>query len=190
MAQLTYKIADSTAELAQILALQTANHFSNLNASAKAAQGFVTVQHTLAQLEAMAKSSPQFIAMQGDQVIGYVLSMNYQMKDTVPSLTPLFEELDQFSYEGVPLSKQSFMIGGQTCIDQSFRGMGVMQALYNRMQTEVGDQYTGCITEISDLNQRSLKAHEKMGFETIHRYDDWQQEWHIVLWNWKKKNEH
>jgi len=37
------------------------------------------------------------------------------------------------------------------------------------------------ITEISTRNHRSIRAHEKVGFETIKEYESDGKEWKIVL---------
>ncbi|RZK41861.1 MAG: GNAT family N-acetyltransferase [Pedobacter sp.] len=187
MKKIIYQLAQSDSDLQEILNLQLKNHFSNLSDSAKTEQGFLTVRHELAQLQAMRENSPQFLAKCEGRVVGYVLSMHYGMRDTVPALAHLFEELDQFSYKELPLSKHPFIICGQTCIDSDYRGLGIMQQLYHNMREELSKAYTGCVTEISGLNQRSLNAHGKIGFETITKYNDRGQEWNIVLWDWKKQ---
>ena len=181
---LNYRIAQVDEELNEILALQSANHYTSLSPSEKNEQGFLTVRHSLAQLQAMALAAPQFIAFHESKLAGYVLTMTFDMKATVPSLAPLFEEFEEFSYNDLKLSEQPFVVCGQTCIHRDFRGMGIMHALYNNMSRSLSSTYKGCITEISELNQRSLKAHAKIGFEIIHTYFDGQQHWNVVLWQW------
>ena len=41
------------------------------------------------------------------------------------------------------------------------------------------------VTEISTRNQRSLRAHARVGFEPVHRYRDDVDEWEIVAWDWR-----
>jgi L-amino acid N-acyltransferase YncA len=40
------------------------------------------------------------------------------------------------------------------------------------------------VTEVSTKNQRSLKAHEKVGFKNVFTYEDGIDEWNVVIWNW------
>jgi len=57
--------------------------------------------------------------------------------------------------------------------------------LYQKHREVYSNQYDFILTEISTSNLRSLKAHEKMGFETIYTYQDSVDEWNVVVWNWK-----
>ena len=46
-------------------------------------------------------------------------------------------------------------------------------------------QFDLLVTEISANNPRSQKAHEKVGFKTIHNYRDDIDEWNVVVWDWQ-----
>jgi hypothetical protein len=47
-----------------------------------------------------------------------------------------------------------------------------------------GRYFDFLLTEISINNPRSLKAHEKIGFQTIYTYKDAMDEWNVVVWDW------
>ena len=68
MIQITH--ASSTEDLLGILALQLENHLNTLSTEEKESQGFVTVRHTLEQLEEMNKIAPHIIAKIEDEVVG------------------------------------------------------------------------------------------------------------------------
>jgi L-amino acid N-acyltransferase YncA len=74
---------------------------------------------------------------------------------------------------------------GQICVDKEFRGKGLFEELYQGHKEIYGSGFDFIITEISTSNHRSLRAHEKVGFETIHQYTDEMDEWAVVVWNWK-----
>jgi L-amino acid N-acyltransferase YncA len=74
---------------------------------------------------------------------------------------------------------------GQICIDKNYRGKGVFNNLYQHHKKIYQTKFDLLITEISTHNPRSQKAHEKVGFKTIHNYKDVMDEWHVVGWDWQ-----
>jgi L-amino acid N-acyltransferase YncA len=56
--------------------------------------------------------------------------------------------------------------------------------LYHQHKISYGKEYELLVTEISTKNQRSLKAHEKVGFKNVFTYEDGIDEWNVVIWNW------
>jgi ribosomal protein S18 acetylase RimI-like enzyme len=74
---------------------------------------------------------------------------------------------------------------GQICIEKEYRGKGIVPMLYNKHKEIYSSQYDFILTEISTRNIRSLKAHEKIGFKTIHYHRDQLDEWAVVIWDWK-----
>jgi RimJ/RimL family protein N-acetyltransferase len=73
---------------------------------------------------------------------------------------------------------------GQICVDKNYRGKGLVQELYNKHKEIYSTKYQLLITEVSTANIRSQKAHEKVGFTTIHTYKDAMDEWNVVVWEW------
>jgi RimJ/RimL family protein N-acetyltransferase len=47
------------------------------------------------------------------------------------------------------------------------------------------DSYDFVITEIATRNTRSIRAHEKVGFQLLHRFKDDKEEWDVVIWDWR-----
>ena len=47
------------------------------------------------------------------------------------------------------------------------------------------DRFDFVVTQIATRNKRSMRVHERIGFETILIHRDAADEWAIVLWNWK-----
>jgi GNAT superfamily N-acetyltransferase len=106
-------------------------------------------------------------------------------KQDFPILVPLFDLFDQIEYKGRKISSYHYLIVGQTCIDKSYRGKGILQKLYAAYKNRFQPKYDFAISEIATRNRRSLHAHEKIGFHTVHEYvapDG--VGWSIVLWPW------
>ena len=74
---------------------------------------------------------------------------------------------------------------GQICVAREYRGLGLVKQLYQQHRACYGNQYDFLLTEVATRNQRSLRAHEKLGFHAIHTYHDAMDEWQVIIWDWK-----
>ena len=172
----------------QLLDLQQRNLKKNISKEEMDEQGFVTVEHNFDKLHAMNSSLPQIVAYKNNTIVGYALSMPITFKNIIPELTPMCELLDTLHYQGLPLKKYNYYIMGQICIDKSARGIGVFKKLYEMHAQEFAGKFDFIVTEVSINNKRSMRAHEKVGFKTIHEYFDPENNdtWAVVLWDFKK----
>ena len=182
-----YTVAKTDLELQQILSLQKANLPDNLSDLEIESQGFVTVSHDFDLLAAMNAKEPHIIAKSNDEVIGYALVMLETFKNQIPILAPMFEQIRTIHYKGKPMSEMAFFIMGQVCIAKPFRGQGVFQGLFDKMKEEMSTDYQMVVTEVATRNVRSVKAHAKVGFETIREYQEagGGEQWEIIAWDWK-----
>ncbi|MBN1208808.1 MAG: GNAT family N-acetyltransferase [Myxococcaceae bacterium] len=172
------------AELEQILALQRENLKQALSAEEMRSQGFVTLQHDLAALEQMHALAPSIIARQGEELVGYALTMPRECRALMPVLVPMFELFDRLDYRGRPLKDYRFYVMGQIAIAKAHRGRGLFELLYDKHRELYQHQFDFVITEVSASNHRSLRAHERVGFQTVHTYRDATDEWAVVAWDW------
>ena len=180
-----YTTAKTISDLRQIIDLQAANLPANISEEEFHKEGFVTVKHDLNLLKEMNGITPHIIAKKGEKIIGYTLSMNKVFQSRIPVLKPMFEQIDALSFEDNPLSCADYIIMGQVCIAKGYRGQGIFRGLYHEMKSSLSSKYPYVITEIDYLNKRSLKAHQKVGFEQLHEYHSADEKhWIIVLWNW------
>jgi len=169
-----YQLTQTEEELRQILALQQRNLPKNLSESEKKEHGFVTVKHSLTTLKKLHNIHPHCIAKYNDKVIGYALSMDVSCKEDIEVLKPMFNKIDA-------IYKDSYMVMGQVCIDKNFRRKGVFKKLYRSMKAHFSSKYNAIITEIDTKNIPSIKAHQKIGFTELIRYDFDNKEWSIVI---------
>jgi GNAT superfamily N-acetyltransferase len=176
--------AKNTEDLVKIISLQRENLKINLSLKEQKKEGFVTVQHTLKQLEKLQSFSPQILAEKGNILAGYALVMTKELSDEIPVLSPMFKLLNSLSYKGVKLKNLNYYVMGQVCIAKNFRGQGLFRQLYSSQKALLAKLFDFCITEISTSNLRSLKAHQRLGFTVIHVHHDPIDEWNIVLWDW------
>lgn len=165
-----YTFAKTEEDLAGILALQVANLPGSISHEEALEQGFLTVVHDLDLLRDMNSPHPHTIAKEGDEVIGYALSMTEAFKERIPVLIPFIEKMQEMEWAGRPASDYRYILMGQVCVAKSHRGQGVFEGLYRKMQERMAPHFELIITEISDRNPRSLRAHEKAGCVEMIRY--------------------
>ena len=179
------KPVTTIAELQQILHLQQQNLRGKNSQQQEKEQGFVTVTHDISQLQQMNQLEPSIIVKDNDAMAGYALVMTVDCSGIVPELFSMFAGLNKLEYQGKPLSEYHFYVMGQVCVAEAYRGKGVFDILYQQHRESFSSKYDFIITEIATRNTRSLRAHERVGFKTIHAYTDELDEWAVVIWDWK-----
>lgn len=183
-----YKTVENRHETEQILALQAENLAKGLTVEEIAAQGFVTVHHDPIVLWEMQQTSPSVIATSGGELAGYCLMMPRSFAPRIPELVPMFALLNTLSWQGQPLSTGRWFVMGQVCVAKAFRSQGVFDGMYQHLKTVYAPHFDWVITEIAVRNARSCRAHERVGFEIMHRYTDpvSGEDWLVVIWDWTK----
>lgn len=183
-----FTTVSTRAEVQQILDLQACNHPSALSAETMSEQGFVTVQHDPDVLWRMNQAFPSVIARDGDTLAGYCLVMPQAFRSEVPILEPLFVLLENLSWRGKPLREGRWFVMGQVCVAEAYRGQGVFDGMYQKLREVCRPHFDFVVTEVAARNTRSLRAHERVGFETFHIYPDdvTGERWHVIAWDWKR----
>lgn len=179
----TLTIASSDRHLEEILALQRRYSARALSPEQQSEEGFVFAEHTLPLLRRMAAAAPQAIALADDRVVGYCLALPLAMRDELPSLRPMFEAFERSVYRDRPLPDYRLIVGGQVCVDREYRGQGLLARLYEQVRVSLPFPCDLCVTEVALRNVVSLRAHERMGFQTISTYSDGREDWAIVAWD-------
>jgi predicted GNAT superfamily acetyltransferase len=167
-------------EISELLALQTANLAINLDAETIESQGFVTFVYSPEVIEKMMQAAPQIVARADGQIIGYALTTTVEVGLDNELMRPLVE----LSQKLPPLSTKPIYFMGQVCVRAGYRGIGVFDALYQEHKEVFKYQYKAVVTEIASDNLRSLAAHRRVGFQTLHTgFDEVHgKEWHVVAW--------
>lgn len=184
---LTVTTVQSDADVQGILTLQQANLRKNVSADVQLDQGFVTVEHDPAVLTRMNQAAPSVIAKDGDTVVGYCLTMLPDFADDVPELKPLFQSIGELIYHEQPIHSYPYYVMGQVCVGDGYRGQQLFDRMYQHQRDVYGDRYRLLITDISEHNARSLRAHARVGFAPLHRFFDpvIGEDWIVVVWDWQ-----
>lgn len=171
-------------QLKQILQLQAENLRTNISAETQQQQGFVSLQHSFEVLKQMHALAPGIIAIDDGKLAGYALTMPRECRNIVPDLDPMFSSFEQTIWNGRPLSEYRFYVMGQICVAEAWRGQGIFDALYQQHKLSYSKDFDCIVTEIATRNLRSMRAHERVGFKTIHVHEDELDEWAVVIWDW------
>lgn len=177
------RAAESDEELRRILSLQAANLRAKLDPVTRRSQGFVTLCHDLELLRSMCGRWQHVVAasLAGD-VVAYALVMLVEFRSRLPDLDAMFERLQRLSFKGRPIPDLRFYIMGQICVAREHRGRGLVEQLYAEHRRRMSPHFDLMVTEIDHENPRSLRAHEKAGFQVVDEYrgDDGRQ-WLVVV---------
>lgn len=173
---ITYTKSSSLNDLKQILKLQEQNLPQTLSKKEQLQQGFLTVKHSLDILQRMQEKCPHSIVKFDNEIVGYALSMTKDFASEIPILKPMFKEISK------KFDHDNYLVMGQICISKKYRGLGIFRNLYHFMRTEICKaKYDFIITEIDLRNERSLNAHNSVGFETLKNYTNEDKNWRIVF---------
>jgi L-amino acid N-acyltransferase YncA len=178
-----FTTVSTPAEVSEILELQAANLSSALTADAMARDGFVTVRHDPAVLQRMNEAAPAIVAKVEGRVVAYALVMPRTYAADVPILRSLFDLLDTLSWQGVPLrDNPRWFVMGQICVAEGYRGRGVFDGLYRAMAERYLHRFDFTVTDVATRNARSLRAHARVGFETLAIFTDPDtgEEWNVI----------
>lgn len=172
-------------ELEQIQQLNRQNLKQSLSAEEIEQEGFLSWFYSLELLQQLHRLAPSIVVKDNDDVIGYALVTLKEACDFHPDLQTMIANLQSVYYQDKLLMTYDFYIMGQVCVDKKYRGRGVFKLLYEHHKLTYSHTYPLLVTEISTNNKRSVRAHEKLGFENIFTYRDSLDEWSVVVWNWR-----
>jgi GNAT superfamily N-acetyltransferase len=181
-----YTTSQAPEVLAQILHLQERNLAAHLSLAEASEQGFVTVRHDPQVLRQICGEHGHVAALDGDRVVGYALVMLKEFAGAIPVLVPLFELLDRVSFGSASVGDLNYFVMGQVCVAREFRGTGVFRGLYGELAARMSGSFSLVVTEVATRNTRSLRAHAKVGFRSLHRYvSPEREEWDVIAWDWQ-----
>jgi hypothetical protein len=178
-----FRGATSEGDLRGILALQAANTPSAISADELRREGFVTLRHDLPTLRMICGDFAHIIATPAgaDEVAAYALVMLPEHREVFPALGPMFERFDSVPALRSMLGERRWYFMGQICVGKAHRGCGLVEGMYAEHRRLMGGAFDLVVTLIDRANPRSLRVHERAGFETIDAYQSADgREWVIV----------
>jgi GNAT superfamily N-acetyltransferase len=168
--------------------LQELNLRQHISAQESIDHGFLTASYTIEYLQEMNLACPSIIAKEGNKVIGYALVTTKKVRYGHDLVEDLFDAIDKSEYNGKSLSDINYVVVGQLCVAKEYRGQDLTQKLYGHFRDCLSNEFSYLVTDVALANTRSLRAHEKRGFQVINQLIYGDLKWNIVLWDWKVEN--
>lgn len=150
----------------------TANLIQNKDLSAQKNDGFLIANYTKDTLKKFHKICPILLAIDTNEVIGYVIVGNEKSVGIDPIVDAMIKE-GKNQVEGTDLTitnKHIFVI--QVCVKKAYRKKGVFQKLYASLILKYKNTHDLILTEVVSHNYLSLRAHKRFGFKTLHLQND------------------
>lgn len=170
--------------------LQEANLRHNLSPSEAMKEGFVTAEYSVEFLDKMSRIYPAAIAKAGGSVVGYALIVSKELRGEHALLDDMMDVIDNIQLKDTSLTcfqSHPYVLCGQLCIAQGYRGKNLAMQLYNCLRSvvqSISPEIHFCLTEVAHDNKRSLRAHEKCGFKVVKTHSFGGTGFDIVLWDW------
>lgn len=157
-------------DIDSILRLQSLNLYSNLS-PAELTQGFVTTPITAEQIKVILAQAGLFVAEEEGKVIGYAYAGSWDYFFQWGIFPYMLSRLTQTDFCGEAITADNSFQYGPVCLDRAWRGSGTFPQLFATMRSSLAERYPIGITFINRLNQRSLKAHQKLNLEIIDEFE-------------------
>lgn len=154
-----------------VLALQERYLYRNLSESERQ-KGFVTTPFTVSQLEAIIELNGLFIAEnESDNVIAYAFAGSWKYFEQWEIFNFMVSRFPQLSFNGNKITTENSFQYGPVCIDEKYRGKGLLNQIFEEMRLEFCKKYPISITFINKINAISTAAHiKKLGWEIIDEF--------------------
>jgi exonuclease III len=148
-------------DLEAILKLQEKYHVSNLTEAEKQAKGFVTMRVTAEQFTHLINSGGVFIAIRNGQLGAYSLISPWDFYRQWPIIQKMEAILPTLKYKNAVLTVENSFQYGPVCIDEAFRGQGILTRLFKAIEVVYQPRFEYAITFINKVNELSIQAHTR-----------------------------
>jgi RimJ/RimL family protein N-acetyltransferase len=189
------RIAADLKDFEAICDLEKRNFVETLEPDFATKYGFTSVLHTPEELAAMSEHLDQIIAVnkKDGSIIGYLLTLPAKVRTRALNF---YCSLDLVSsrrvkYGGIPLVGYKF-VTTSVCVELAYRGQGICQKMYDFLRKRLHDEFQMAVAYIAPDNNRSIRAHQKVGFIVIGHtpaiFHD--ISWVVAVWDWKNQHHH
>ena len=145
-------------DYAAILRLQSANYVVNLSEEERK-EGFLSAEFTAPQVASMAEDLGIMVAVDPDEVAGYLCAFRCEFNHGSPVLAKMLECYDRIRFEGKSLNTYKSYVYGPVCIERDHRRKGLLRGLYEAQKTDLARQFEVGVAFVSRDNPYSLQAH-------------------------------
>lgn len=154
-----------------VLSLQEKYLYRNMT-EIERQRGFVTTPFTVKQIEEIIKQNGLFVAVnEKSEIIAYAFAADWKYFEQWEIFNYMVSRFPQISFHGNEVTVKNTFQYGPICIDIPYRGMGVMNMIIEEMRIEFLKRFPISLTFINQINDVSTRAHKKIGWEIVDRFD-------------------
>jgi len=153
-----------------VLELQSLNLYGNLSPD-ELESGFVTTPITEEQILAIMAQTGLFVAEQDSKVVGYAYAGSWDYFSQWAIFPHMLDRLTRIDFQNERITANNSFQYGPVCIAKSLRGSGAFPRLFATMRSHMTAKYLIGTTFINQINQRSLKAHQKLDLTVIDEFE-------------------
>lgn len=155
-----------------ILSLQEKYLYRNLSEEERK-KGFVTTPFTIAQIEEIIVQKGMFVGSDKRNVIvAYAFAGSWKYFEQWEIFNYMVSRFPQLSFKGKEITTENSFQYGPVCIDEKYRGTGLLNKLFEEMRIELLKRYPISITFINKINTISEIAHtKKLAWEIIDEFE-------------------
>jgi hypothetical protein len=163
-----------------ILDLQSRCFIGNLPVEARA-DGFVSAEFSLDQIHAMASELGIVVVRDAGSVVGYMCASRIDLQPRPPILDAMFACLEKKVFRGKILTEEPTFAYGPVCIDQEYRGTGLLRRMFSTLKTELTGRFEFGVAFVAADNPRSLKAHvDGLGMTDVGTFEHGGNQYHAL----------
>lgn len=157
-------------QFSQLIDLQNENLLDVLKKSEQA-HGFLSVKFSVAQFKEMDKDLCVAVALKENKVVGYLAASTFAFNKQFEILSCMIQQCEHLVLNGKPFFSQKLFIPGPICIHKEYRGKGVFAHLYKMLFDSLSHDFDVAVNFVSQINKRSLEAHQKIGMKPIDLFE-------------------
>jgi hypothetical protein len=150
------------ADIPQLFALN--QQWLLANVGGNTSQGFLSGAFTIADFEAMITARMIVVALDNDEVVAYMLSMNHAAMGILEEHVAVANNIKQ--KEIIP-SDSRVAVGVQTAVQQQYHGTGLIVSVRKAFLALLKDRFDYLFTTISKENVRSYHSATKFGWQVV-----------------------
>ena len=168
---ITTRVA-TVSDIVQILTLQEKYLYRNLSETERK-EGFVTTRFTTPQLVEIIKETGLFVAEnEAEEIIAYAFGGSWKYFEQWEIFNFMVSRFPSLNFHGREITTSNSFQYGPVCIDQKYRGKGVLNQIFEEMRIELAKKHPISITFINKINIISEIAHtKKLGWEIIDTFE-------------------
>jgi hypothetical protein len=170
MQNITIRLHPTHNQFDQLVDLQNENLLNALSKSEQS-HGFLSVKFSVEQFKEMDENLCVAVALKEDKVVGYLATSTFEFNKQFEILSCMIQQYENLVLKGTPLFSQKLFIPGPICIHKNYRGKGIFVSLYKTLFDYLSRDFDIAVNFVSQINKRSLEAHQKIGMNPIDLFE-------------------